>query len=449
MKLKRSIYNIEITKFENGDTLLFNTFSCAFGKLNKENKEIYDSIEDLASFAAVNDDTKKLLETMSDNGFILENNIDERERLELWGRMTRYNTRNLSLTIAPTLDCNMACPYCYEDKKGTRMDSKTKEALIGFVEKYFDSNILKQFSVTWYGGEPLLEKDTIRELSKAFIDICDKRNIPYYSSIITNGVFLDLDTAKMLKSECRVHFAQITIDGTESVHNKRRIMKDRSSSFKTITDNIEAIKDIMSISVRMNVDRTNIEEAEKLAGYIIDERKWGEKVGLYFAPVHKQTDACRAKASACYSPVEFGEIDSRLIRLLNAKGGKKSIDALYPRSSMVYCTAVTASSFVVDPLGDLYKCWNIIGLKDKCIGNVFEGTSLNGENIKWLGIDLPEKCRSCSLLPLCQGGCPFQRMQNGNQAECIHKTVSFKENLLITYEEYSKEKENNQAECLV
>ncbi|MCW6087211.1 hypothetical protein FDF69_15340 [Clostridium sporogenes] len=41
MTLKRSMYNIEIEKLDNGDILLYNTKSSALGILNKDTQEIY------------------------------------------------------------------------------------------------------------------------------------------------------------------------------------------------------------------------------------------------------------------------------------------------------------------------------------------------------------------------------------------------------------------------
>lgn len=441
MKLKKSLYNVEVDKLENGNILLFNTATSAFGIMNGNTQKLYynngcineDLIEDPQDKEAIN--------ILKSNGFLVEEGIDEFKRMQVSGDLQRYNQQFLGLTIAPTINCNMACPYCYEEKTAKRMNEDVKNALIKFVKNNITSNNIRSFDVTWYGGEPLLEKELITELSEEFIKITSENKVKYSAGIVTNGSLLDYETAKMLKDKCNVTFAQITIDGLRDTHNGRRILKNGADSFGIITDNIEACKDIMDISIRINVDRNNVEETKKLIDYFIDERKWTDNnVTFYFAPVAKQTDACNAEVSACLSSVEFGEIDSQLLRYIYQKGNMKNIDRVYPRGRFVICGATAANGYVVDPEGYLYKCWDIVGIKENRVGDIFNGPRLNKEYLTWLSLELPEECKACSILPICQGGCPYERLRNGNKPSCSYKKYSYKENLRITYEDFAKNK---------
>ncbi|WP_446899648.1 radical SAM protein [Clostridium sp. LBM24168] len=211
---------------------------------------------------------------MKEHGFLVDKDIDEYKRLKIAGDMQRYNTQNFGLTIAPTINCNMECPYCYEEKSNKRMSEDVQNGLINYIEKNIIHSNIKSFHTTWYGGEPLLEKDLILNLSRKFIKLTNDNGIRYSASIVTNGSLLDYNTAKMLKEECYINFAQITIDGLGNIHNNRRKLKNGQNSFNLITNNINNCKELINIPIRVNVDRTNIYDTKNLIKYFIDERKW-------------------------------------------------------------------------------------------------------------------------------------------------------------------------------
>lgn len=45
------------------------------------------------------------------------------------------------------------------------------------------------------------------------------------------------------------------------------------------------------------------------------------------------------------------------------------------------------NNYVIDPLGDLYKCWNEIGRKEKAVGNVVEGPLYNNVMVEYLNYE--------------------------------------------------------------
>jgi uncharacterized protein len=322
------------------------------------------------------------------------------------------------------------------------MSPETIEKVIDFIKSYALGERLSAISVTWYGGEPLLELDTIRTISKSLIDFSQEHKISYYAKIVTNGVLLTPETARLLKDECAVEGAQVTIDGLPEIHNKRRILKDRSDSFSLITKNIDAIKDFFDVTIRVNVDKNNRNEAEKLIDFFVQQMKWDDRVYYYFVPVDSGADNCTIQSSGCYTTQEFGKIHADLMRKIYEQGNTQVIHKMYPQSRQYYCGAITVNNFVIDPEGYLYNCWNEVAVVDKNIGSVQEGVKLNPTHMALLGIECPRDCQRCNLLPICLSGCPYYRLRNGNQPVCTHDTYSYKEHLKITYEEYRKERES-------
>ena len=51
-------------------------------------------------------------------------------------------------------------------------------------------SVIKRFSVSWYGGEPLMALPIIEKLSEAFFRLCEENGVKYTESIVTNGYLL-------------------------------------------------------------------------------------------------------------------------------------------------------------------------------------------------------------------------------------------------------------------
>lgn len=438
---KKSDYNIEVDSLENGDILLYNTLKTSFGIMDVETKEIYNRIEELSSDEIENLKENKNFNTLLNFGYIIPKNLKELDILKLNSQTSKFLSRSLALTIAPTLNCNMACPYCYENKGDIKMEENVKIVLFDFVKNYLETNACLSFQVTWYGGEPLLEVDTIVDLSTKFIELCKEKKIQYNASIVTNGVLLTRDVALLLKDCCNIDRVQITIDGLPEYHNKRRILVDGRDSFNIIVDNIENCKDLLEIAVRVNVDKLNMDNIEALSDYLIDKKGWIDNPYVHLAPVEKYNDNCYLKGDECLNAEEFAELDNKLLDKLYKVNSRVMKAMLYPQVKGNYCGAVQHGVFVVDPEGDLYTCWNVIGFKERKVGNIIQNNPMNIEYIKWLTHEPSGKCLSCSLLPICLGGCPHEFFSHG-EPRCEKRIQNYKDKLKFAYNDYAIKKYN-------
>lgn len=72
----------------------------------------------------------------------------------------------------------------------------------------------------------------------------------------------------------------------------------------------------------------------------------------------------------CFSDKEFSEEEFNFY-IEALKRGFNLINI--PGQNLGICGAISLNNYVIDPLGDLYKCWNEIGRKEKAVGNVVEG----------------------------------------------------------------------------
>lgn len=331
---------------------------------------------------------------------IKNDDFDELEYMIIRDRVYRFDTTNLGLTIAPTLYCNFNCIYCYEvGLKNNAMNRKVQGGIIEFVKKRIDR--IKNFNVTWYGGEPLLNFEAIEYLSRSFLELVEDK-VNYFASIVTNGYYLNKKTALKLR-DLKIYNAQITIDGTPEIHNRRRALHNGKGTFDKIIKNIHDIWDIIRVNVRINVDKSNIDSLESFF-QLPEVISLKDKVGFYLAPVDDFSNAYTNLD--CYTMREFSEQEVYIMTKILEKGFNLMI---LPHMRPTICCSIGFNSFVIDPNGDIYKCWEHISRDEEKIGDVF-GEIWNTKNLnQWLlynAFDSPE-CRACKILPICQGGCPY------------------------------------------
>lgn len=80
--------------------------------------------------------------------------------------------------------------------------------------------------------------------------------------------------------------------------------------------------------------------------------------------------------------------------------------------------AVGLNGFVVDPDGELYKCWADVNNPRASVGNTARPLELNASLLKWLSYEPLQqfpKCRDCGVFPICAGGCPSVAIQSRNE----------------------------------
>lgn len=103
-----------------------------------------------------------------ERSFLIEEDIDELELVRYNISRSRFSTSTLSLTIAPTSDCNFRCIYCFQKDKHDHeyMSDELQTSIVNFVNKH--ANHIHTLNIIWYGGEPLLAFKIIESLSLNF-----------------------------------------------------------------------------------------------------------------------------------------------------------------------------------------------------------------------------------------------------------------------------------------
>lgn len=430
---KKSVYNVKIKELDNNRYLFYNTCSGALAQFDEFTNKIYENIENI-NIKECDKNGIETISTLQENGFITDINTDERAIFKAVSKIKRYSSNILNLTMAPTTMCNMKCSYCFEKIEKTKIDKKIINAIINFVHNQIKSKKIKVVSVTWFGGEPLLEINIIKKISKALLEICDKYRIDYEAKIITNGILLTEEIAKLLVQECKVFDAQITIDGLSNTHNSRR-RYELGNGFEIIMNNILRCKRIINIQIRINIDSNNIDETYKLIDYLAEQDNLKDEVYVYIAKVEGDFDNC-------FTSKQYSKYHIDLLDYLKKKKFYYSINRTFPNPSAVSCGSITNNSFVIDSLGNIYTCLSQIGCVEKRIGDIFNGVDINNNYSKWLNVECNDQCNKCSFLPICNGGCPLNTIE-GKPFSCTFNNEQYLKIISNYYEINSGEYEHD------
>lgn len=159
----------------------------------------------------------------------------------------RYHHRHHcleSLTLQLTRKCNLRCTYCVYSGNfmqmhahaDVSMDVTTIHKAIDFLETHSREN--KRVSISFYGGESLLEFAKIKEAVAYAEETLSDRTVEF--GIASNGILLNKTVACFLNDHPNVQI-QVTLNGEQ--HDAFRKTDSGDGSLQIILKNIEQIRE--------------------------------------------------------------------------------------------------------------------------------------------------------------------------------------------------------------
>jgi len=421
--MKLSLFNYII--HYNSRTYLFNSYRLGLHEINENvttSLEMLNRQEQGWDSNLSEDERDSLVRA----GYVVDGDLNEHEEIRREREMNRLSFREVSLTIAPTMDCNFRCPYCFEGehKSHMRMSQAIMNATADFAAKLIrqDTEVLR---VTWFGGEPLMALTQIEKLTNMLRAITAEQGVRYEAGIISNGYGLTRKTALRLRN-LGVTSAQVTVDGMQRYHDARRFKAGGLSTFHRVVDNIAQSSDLIRISVRVNLDTENRDSFSELVKHLNVELGLKNRITIYPAFMRDRGDTKWLPAYASNDQFVKDRID---IHQRSAPFGTKVMD--YPKRVVLYCGSSRPSWWTIAPNGDLHKCWDTINSKADSVGNVISGIDPVGVQkwTEWSPLD-NAYCLACKELPLCMGGCAHTAFTyNDGVPECADWKYSLQASL--------------------
>jgi uncharacterized protein len=435
-----SRFNVTVD-IEDGRKIIYNTQSNVLSVLDQPEAAFYCGLLN-KSIGELSQAELEILDNLLINNFIVPADIDELALLEECYLGARHSPETLIFTITPTLNCNFSCHYCYQGTIKDRliMSSETQEETIHFIrQKAHPDYGVRQLSVTWFGGEPLLGLPAIKNISDRTIAWCDQHKISYSAMAVTNGFLLNHKTAGELYVR-RVRTIQITLDGNRDTHDQIRFLKNsKSPTFDRIVGNIAEYSADYPIhtTIRVNMDVQNVDSIHKLIEQLAQAGLGYKNVSMYFAPLVSSTSACR---SVCDDTLTLENFSQKEFELYQAAMQAGFIRSSLPPRFMGICGATRPGGFVIVANGDIHKCWETVSFPELRTGHVVDTPSREdlANDSRWKNWSPfnESSCRDCSILPNCVGFCSYKFLYkdefagNAGQLPCPSLRFNIKERIL-------------------
>jgi len=353
------------------------------------------------------------------NGFIIDDNVNELDLLMARHKISCSPGKKISysMQIAITQQCNFRCTYCYEKHTSLILSHEKQNAILNFIEKNIAN--WNSLSITWFGGEPLLEPEIIEYLSKSIIFLCNKYSVKYSSIIVTNGYLLNKKNANILYT-CQVKTAQITIDGDKKSHDQRRKLVNGNGSYDKIIANILNESNKFDYIIRLNVDDQSTISLESLLTILYPINK---KVIFSFSQTNELEGDNIKKSS---SLKDYSEKEIKLGKLALGHGFRVMTGAKFPGES--YCPVYSDNILLIDSNGNITRCVSDTGESEKRMGYIEnDGTIITSNPNSQYDFNpfTDDDCKNCNVLPICMGGCPKYSCTN----KLLNGRCSIKENI--------------------
>ena len=318
----------------------------------------------------------------------------------------------LCIHIAHT--CNLNCEYCFASQgkyKGERamMSFEVGKQALDFLVA--NSGTRKNLEVDFFGGEPLMNFEVVKQLVAYARSIEKMHNKNFRFTLTTNGILIDDDVIDFANRE--MSNVVLSLDGRKEIHDRYRVDFAGNGSWEKIVpkfqqfvkkrggkdyymrgtfthanpDFLNDIKEMLSLGftqlsmepvVCASGDHSELteedlpvvlEQYEKLAELMIEHDKKGEPFTFYHYMIDLTAGPCIYKRiSGCGSGTEY---------------------------------------MAVTPWGDLYPCHQFVGDEKFKLGDIWQGVTNKEIQNEFASCNVyaHEQCRDCWARLYCSGGC--------------------------------------------
>ena len=420
-------------KLNKDHALLINTLTNAIDIVdNKLINEINNVIKNEGKFSQIN---KEEFDKLKQRGYIFNSLDEEKFLLKKYQAMNDKILSNLDQvvywTICPSMECNLACPYCYEisdqNKAIKRLSIKQLNVIFNYI---LNQKHNKKTKILIFGGEPLLKANY--EIIEKILKFGQMNN--FQVGITTNGTTLNSEYLKLLSKYRNNLSVQITFDGDKNEHNKKKFFQNGQGTFDVICDNVSKLLiNNIKVSIRINVDKQNVQSLDGLKN-LFYEKKWNKypHFGAYAAPVRMY---CKNETTLkdselldimmknnWYNKSFIANLNSavfdKLFNFFNINQ-KNSLDRLW---NVSYCVATRCNHYCFTANGTISTCLRCAGDENYNIGR-FDEKSVTIDKDKlgmWKNRNpfKMEKCKNCKFILLCGGGCAKSSISKYKNINC-------------------------------
>ena len=334
----------------------------------------------------------------------------------------------LCLHVAHT--CNLNCAYCFASQgkyHGDRaiMSFEVGKAALDFLVEH--SGTRRNLEVDFFGGEPLMNFDVVKELVAYARSIEKERGKNFRFTLTTNGMLIDDDVIDLANRE--MSNVVLSLDGRKEIHDRFRVDYAGNGSYDRIVPkfqklvaarggknyymrgtfthaNPDFLKDIQQM-LDLGFNELSMEPVVCAPG---DASELTEADKVIVMEQYEKLAELMLERSRAGKPFTFYHY------MIDLKGGP----CIYKRISG--CGSGT-EYMAVTPWGDLYPCHQFVGDEKFKLGSVFDGVTNTAMQDEFASCNVyarPE-CRDCWARLYCSGGCAANAYHATGSVKGIYK----------------------------
>lgn len=400
--------------------------------LSKSILQIDEKCEEIIKQNLIDNLTCEEQDILLKRGFLVQDELDEIGLLRYQSNKLKHSKEEMEFVIAPTLSCNFKCSYCFEMPRKGFMSEETQQKVIDFVIKKTRTEENKKIHIIWFGGEPLLYPEIVFSINKRIYDYCKENCKEFKSDMITNGYLLTDEIVKQL-SENHINHLQITIDGNKKYHDYRRMLRTGIGTYDTIICNLRKLKNTpITVTIRMNIDKSNVNSIQELE----EDIKLLNNPKIICSPAvvelsENHYDDIKEKCIVDHSTFEDYYSNPHIQKYFKCSKGSDFSLRLF------FCEAEHAYSFAIDERGNVYKCWNSLGVDKDIYCTIYDETENPNILSTYFSRDpfTEIDCIDCPYIPICAGGCLVQKKLHKNKNFCAESYYNFLKAIKIEIDE--------------
>ena len=401
------------------------------GSVHVVDEVAYDIIE-MYEKTEKDEIVKKILEKYKDRDDVTEGDvldcISDIEELKEDGKLFSEDTfepmagdlKKKSAGIVKALcihiahSCNLNCSYCFASQgkyHGERALMSFEVGKQAFDFLIANSGTRRNLEVDFFGGEPLMNFDVVKQLVAYARSIEKQYNKNFRFTLTTNGMLIDDDVIEFANKE--MSNVVLSLDGRKEVHDRFRVDYAGNGSWERIVPKFQKMVEARggkNYYMRGTFTHANpdfLEDVKEMLRLGFNE--------LSMEPVVCAPDDPSALTEEDFAVVcrQYEELAELMLErhkegrpftfyhyMIDLKGGP----CIYKRISG--CGSGT-EYMAVTPSGELYPCHQFVGEEEFKLGDVWNGvTNLKKQNeFGDCNVYTREECKTCWAKLYCSGGC--------------------------------------------
>lgn len=378
---------------------------------NKSEDEIIKNITEKYGVSA--DEVKECLDdvkTLEEQGKLYSE--DEYENLAI--DFKKRNTVIKALCLHVAHSCNLNCSYCFAAQgkyhgQDSLMSFETGKRALDFLIE--NSGTRKNLEVDFFGGEPLLNFDVVKQLVKYARSIEKEKNKNFRFTLTTNGILIDDDVIDFCNKE--MDNVVLSLDGRKEIHDYFRKDLGGNGSYDRIVSKFQKFvekRGDKSYYMRGTFTHNNPDFTNDIF----------HMADLGFKELSMEPVVCAPNEPYALTdedlPIlleQYEILSKEMIKRKKAGNGFTFYHYMLDLTNgpCIYKRITGCGSgteyMAVTPTGELYPCHQFVGDENYKLGDIWTGVTNQAkvDEFKLCNAYAKEECKDCFARLYCSGGC--------------------------------------------